>query len=443
MNHRAYRSSAFIVALYLASAAPALAQRAAGPNAGVLGTTDDANSRHTLIFRGSVFGAWDDISHRLDPAVDQSAINSRFLRSGLAAGTEGGLTHARRTRRTQWMSSANTAFRAYGSGDDAVAATVGGGSNVTAELHSRLTMSLGGGISYSPYYELAPSYGTQAQSVGSFEGGFGVATAAEQNLSTDGSANFTARLSRRDTFEVGGNARKLDFLDQPESTVTSYAARARYRRSLTSAMGIYAGFGREEARYRYPGASNLTSDIIDVGVDYGDRLQFTRRTSLAFSFSTSAVRWNEETHYRVNGSAALSRAFGRTGSAVLRYQRAVEPAGGFREPLLTDTFSGGFSDQIGRDASWSVNAGYVRGEIGWESDSAARRFDIYDLGGRITRALTRHLAVFGAYTYYRYEVPAGTTVFTFLPKFSRHSVSVGLRLWAPIVNDARPATEAR
>jgi hypothetical protein len=426
-----------LVALSFALALPVSAQRAAGPNAGVLGTTDDPNARQTLSFRGSLFGAWDDISSETVNALP--AADNRFLRNGLAGGAEGGLRHARRTGRTRWLSSADTALRVYGSGDDAIAATFAGRSDLNADLSSRVTLSLAGGLSYSPYYELAPSYGAQSRSVGSFGGGFGVATAAERNVATDGTAGIDVRLSRRDTLQASANVSHREFLDQSESTVTSTGARARYRHALTSALGVYAGFGREEARYEFADDSDLTSDTIDVGIDYGDTLEFSRRTALAFSFSTSAIRWNDDTHYRVNGSVALSRAFGRTGSGVLQYERATEAAAGFREPLLTDTFSGGFSDQIGRDTSWSVNGAYVRGEVGFGSTS--QRFNVYDAGGRVTRALTRHLGIFGNYTYYRYEVPAGATVFTFLPKFSRQSASVGLTLWAPLVNDARPPRE--
>ena len=426
-----------LVLLSFVLAAPAFAQRSAGPNAGVLGTAVDENARHTLEFRGSFFGAWDDIIS--ETAVPVPEVNTRFLHSGFAGGLEGGLTHARRTARTQWLTSANTAGRAYGAQDDAFAATLAARTNLNTELNSRVSMAFGGAWSYSPYYELAPSYGAQAQSIGSFGGGFGVATAAEPNMLTEGSVGATVRLSRRDTVELSSTGKYWNFLDQAESTVTSYGVGARYRHALTSAIGIYGGFGREEARYRYVDASTLTSDTFDVGIDSG-ALEFTRRTLLTFSVSTSAIRWNDETHFRVNGAAALTRAFGRTGSGLIQYQRTFEPAGGFREPLLTDTFSGGFSNQVGRDMSWWVNAGYVRGDVGFEGSS--RRFDVYDVGGRVTRALMRHLGVFGSYTYYRYEVPAGATVFTFLPKFSRQSVSVGLTLWAPIVNDARPPRDA-
>ena len=424
-----------VIALSLAVATPALAQRSGGPYAGVLGTTDEANARHTLTFRGSVFGAWDDIlSDSEDPAVDR-----RFLRSGFATGAEGGLSHARRTGRAQWFSFADTALRIYGTDDDAVAATVAGRTDLTINVNSRVTAGVAGGWSYSPYYELSPSYGTQSQSVGSFGGGFGVATAAERNMSTDGTGRVNLRLSRRDTIEISGRARHWKFLDQPESTVTSYGGQASYRHALTRSLGLHAGFGREEAHYEFADIEPVVTDTIDVGVDYGDTLEFARRTALSFNFSTSAIRWNDETHWRVNGSAVLTRAFGRNASGLLQYRRETEYAAGFRQPLLSDTFSGGFSDQIGRDTTWSLNAGYVRGEVGFGEES--RRYDVYDAGGRITRALTRHLGIFGNYTFYRYAVPAEATTFTFIPKFSRQSFTAGLTLWAPIINDARPPRE--
>ena len=427
-----------LVTLFLTLAAPVAAQRAGGPYAGILGTTEEPG-RHSLIFRGSLFGAWDDIlteNENADPNVDP-----RFLRSGLAGGAEGGLTHVRRNDRVQWLSSADTAFRVYGSDDDAIAATLTGRTDADMTMNSRISLRLGGGWSYSPYYELSPTYGSQSSTVGSFGGGFGVATAAERNMSTDGRAGLSVQLSRRDSIEFSGTARHWEFLDRPEATVVTYGGRSAYRHSLTRAFGIHAGFGRDEARYEFADAEPVTTDTFDIGVDYGDTLEFTRRTALSFNFSTSAIRWNEDTHWRVNGSAALTRAFGRNASGLLRYQRDTEYAAGFREPLLTDTISGGFSNQLGRDTTWSLNAGYVRGEIGF--GETAQRYNIYDAGGRLTRALTRNLGVFGSYTYYRYDVPSAATVFAFYPTFSRQSISGGLTVWAPIINDTRPPRETK
>lgn len=433
-------AAVFVLAAFVP---PAAAQRAAGPYAGVLGTTEEANARHTLTVRGSLFGTWDDIitETEIPTGIDNPDVDRRFLRSGLAAGANGGLTHARRTGRTEWLSSASSELRMYGTESQAIAATFNGRTNLSASLNSRITAAVGGGWLYSPFYELSPGYGTAPQSTGAFNGGFGLATAAERNTLTDVDASLGVRLTSRDTFDARVNARHWDFLDQPESTVTNYGGGARYRHSLTRALGVYAGWGREEARYEFADDRIVVTDTIDVGVDYGDVLEFSRRTAVSFGFSTSAVRWEDDTHWRVNGSAALTRAFGRSGAGVLQYSRDTEYTAGFREPLLTDTVSGGFSNQIGRRTSWSANGGYIRGEIGFGEQS--RRFDVYDAGGRVTRALTRTLGIFGDYSFYWYEVPAGSTTFTFLPKFSRQSVTFGLVLWAPIIEDTRPARETR
>ena len=112
------------------------------------------------------------------------------------------------------------------------------------------------------------------------------------------------------------------------------------------------------------------------------------------------------------------------------------------ELTQTEETERALSNQIGRNTSWSAGGGYTRGTIGFSSDSSTR-FHSYDAGARLTRAVTRHLGVFGDYSFYWYEVPTGSTVFVFLPKFRRQSVSFGVSVWAPIINDPRSVTPVR
>ncbi len=58
-------------------------------------------------------------------------------------------------------------------------------------------------------------------------------------------------------------------------------------------------------------------------------------------------------------------------------------------------------------------------------------------------AVTRRIGIFTDYSFYRYEVPAGSTVFTVLPKFSRQSVTAGLTLWVPLISDKRSSSDSR
>ena len=427
-------------AALLTAVSPAAAQRATGPYSGLLGETPETPTRQTLEIRASVYGAWDHVLS----SVDESALNDQFLQGGFAGGASGALIHARRSSRLQWNSSAATSVRMYRRGNDTTAATFSGSTGIDSQLSRRLRLSTSGGFTYSPYYDFSPSLDDRFIPAGALTGGYGVATAAQRNITADGDARLNIRLSRRDTVDVGANARRYEFLDQADSSITSYGGQATFRHALTRALGIRAGFIRQQGLYAFAGSSDATTDTFDVGIDYGDTLAFSRRTALSFSSATSAVRWEGETHYRIDGNASLTRAFSRNGSMAVRYTRDTSFSPGFREPLLNDSVTGSISNQLGRQISWSASAGYTRGKIGFtsESPSASNHYNTFSAGGRLTRGFTRYLGIFGDYSFYRYDVPAGSTVLTTLSQFSRHSVSVGLTAWVPLISDRRAVASA-
>jgi hypothetical protein len=428
--------SAVALAIALTAWAPSAdAQRAAGPYAGVLNAAGDAEATHTLDLRGSLFGAWDDTL----TSSDDEAVDQRFLRSGTAAGASGSLAHARRSSRIQWVSSVASSMRMYDTTRDATAATFSGQTALTGTVSRRVSLSGSGGLSYSPYYDFGPGLDGRLSNVGAFGGGFGVATAAERNVAATAGAGMNVRLSSRNTFDVNGNLRRHEFLDQDENSFDSWGVLGQFRHQISRGLAFHAGYGREYGRY-VGGDRDVASDIIDVGVDYGDTLTFARRTALSFRTSTAAIRWADDTHYRINGNAALTRGFGRSGSVQLSYDRSTEFDAAFREPILRDQVSAGVNNQLGRRTSWSAQIGYMRGNIGF--DSAAGDVDSYNAGGSVSVAVNRRIGLFTDYSFYRYEVPAGSTVFTSLQKFSRQSVTAGLTLWVPLISE-RSSSDSR
>jgi hypothetical protein len=172
-------------------------------------------------------------------------------------------------------------------------------------------------------------------------------------------------------------------------------------------------------------------------VDYGDTLSFARRTALSFTTSTSATRYLGETHYRLNGSARLSRGFGRTWSSWVGYNRDTEFRIGFSAPLLSDSIDAGLAGQFSWRARWSTGVGYTNGTIGFGSD----RFHTYSATSRLDFALNRMLAVFGQYGHYDYEVPPGSSTLNLVPRFSRQTVVIGLSAYLPLVRDVRAPKE--
>ena len=250
------------------------------------------------------------------------------------------------------------------------------------------------------------------------------------------------RLTRRDTFGVNGNFRRSEFLDQPDGEIDLWDVGARWGHTLTRSLGFHAGFGRQTATYQVDRDTSATGNNIDVGIDYNDTLVFSlnRRTALTFGMSTSAVRWNDRYNFRLNGSAVLTRSFSRSGSAVLRYTRDTGFEAGFREPVLQDTVSAGVSNQLSRRVTWSAQVAYRYGGIGFDG---SRSYNSYNAGGGVHMALTRRISMFTDYSVYRYDVPAGSTVFTSLQKFSRQSVTAGLSVWAPLISEKGSTRDSR
>jgi hypothetical protein len=219
--------------------------------------------------------------------------------------------------------------------------------------------------------------------------------------------------------------------------VTSWGASATYSRDLTRSLKFVAGFGHADTRYDAEGASPVASNAYTLGLDYADALTltFSRRTSLSFSTSSSVVSWNNSTHFRVNGSASLTHALNRNSTASVQYSRNTGFDAGFRAPLLNDSLSGGLSTQLGRRASLSGQASFTRGRIGFDDDAGT--YESYSAGAGVSLAMTRRLAVFGNYAIYHYDVPAGALTVSLLPALTRQSVTGGLSVYLPLINDAR------
>jgi hypothetical protein len=440
MSSRAVGVASMIV--LVVSAAPALAQRQSGPFAGVLGADTTANARHGLTFDGSLFGAWDDILTDVPPSTavpgpsDEAPLDDQYLRSGGGAGATAGLTHVRNTRTTQWESSASTAMRLYGGDNSDISATFSATTGGSRTLGQRASLTVSGGWAYAPYYSFAPG-ADLGLSGPPQDAGFALATSGQQNTSSNGSVGVGFDLSRRDTLSFSASASRYDFLDLEQDAVTSWGGYASYGRELTRSLKFVAGIGRDDVGYDTPGGAPVVTNSYTLGLDYADALtlSFSRRTAVSFSTASSVVNWNGGTHFRVNGSASLTHVLNRTSTAGVEYSRSTDFDAGFRAPLLSDSVSGGVSTQLGLRASVSGQASFMRGSIGFEDDAGT--FKSYSAGGGVTVAMTRRLGVFGNYTIYHYEVPAGAPAVPFLPALSRQSVSGGLTVWLPLINDAR------
>ena len=421
---------------WLGAAAPALAQRANGPYTGAFGAQPDENQIQGLDLSGTFLGAYD---HDVYPMVPSSeALDPRLKVSGPSGGVQGTLAYDRRGDRTQFALNGSAAARGYASSPDLTAAAYQVASSLSTSVTSRMVLGARGAVEYSPFFEFAPFLDPGSGTVGPVGPGFGHATVAEPNLGLNASIGMTDNLTKQTDVFATLEGQDWRMPDAPENNLRTWRGSAGIRHRLSHALGLHFQYARDQNQYAFAAAAApFVNETIDAGVDYGDTLSFARRTAFSFTTSTAATRYIGETHYRLNGSARLTRGFARTWSSWVGYNRDTEFRIGFIAPLLSDSIDAGLAGQLSWRARWSTGVGYTNGTIGFGSD----RFHTYTATSRLDFALNRTLAVFGQYGHYQYEVPPGSSTLDLVPHFSRHTAMIGLSAYLPLIRDVRAPKE--
>jgi hypothetical protein len=404
--------------------------RAIGPFAGLFGGGQGERTQ-ALDVRGSMFGSYDVDRVK---GVDPSTLGDLGLaQSGAASGIDGTVSYSRKAERVQFALSGGGSFQDFAASGFS-GATYDGGTSLGVNLTRKVVLSAAGGISHAPYYGFAPGLAPDPLSGIPLAPGYRYAAVADPTTSLAGSLSLANNFSRRSTLgaDVHWTQTRFRGVDANGDRSTQYfsdvGASVSFSRHISRLLAFHATYGRDQVR-------NVTSgspffQTIEVGLDYGSTLSFARRTRLSFSTSTSVLRFEGASHVRVDGSVSLMRGFARTWSASVGYVRGTEFVPGFGQPLLSDAVDVSIGGSIAPRAQWSANAGYSSGQIGYTGSGS---FGTWLASSTLEYALTRRLAVFGQYSFYRYRIPAGSTVIPLLPTFRRDAGTVGLTVWLPII----------
>jgi hypothetical protein len=423
------------VVLALLSAGPASAQRATGPFSGLFGGDHDSSrvqggTTQTLDLSGSLFGAYNDILDTPPVLTPGVPLDPGVQTSGTSTGGTGNLSYSRRGDRLQFLLNGGSAVEEYSSSPDFLATSYNARTGLAANLGPKLSMNVGAGAAYSPFYAVAP-FQDASTPFTLLTPGFDLSTVAQRNVAFDESVGLTDTYSRRSSLSLSFTGRQTRLLDSSSNDVTMWGGSASYQHRFTRALGFHVGYGENEVRYAFTDAAPINTQTIDAGVDYGSALAFSRRTTLSFSTSTSALRLNGQTHYLLNGAATLSHGFKRSWSASIGYVRGVNYQPGFSVPLISDSVSAGLGGQLATRVKWSSGAGASRGVIGF---SGAGSLITYSATSSLNVAVTRKLGLYTQYSYYRYQAPVGSNDLILLAQFARQAVSAGLSIWVPILN---------
>jgi hypothetical protein len=418
------------VAALLLLPTAAFAQGNPGPFGGLFGRTPErTGSEFTAIDFRNAFAAQYEDALRVDDAIPEDELPQ----SGYTSGVNTGLVFERASDRLLFKAHGGATYQEYYRQPVFGATSYDAGVMVRGKPATRLQVHGQAAFVRSPFFRLIPA-SNPADSVVVVPGDAFVARLLTHETYNVG-GGFTSQYSKRSSLSVTAMQRETRFGGADPNTFSLVGMEARWNRQLNRSFGVHAGYGRERIRQSALPDASFIYELIDVGIDFNRQLSLSRRTSLAFTTETAAVkRPLTGRRYRLNGHASLTKHFARTWRASAGVTRNTEFIPGFFEPLFTDAVNAMFSGMLSMRAEWQTTFSAGKGRFGFDNDG---RYTTSHMTSRLNWALTRHLGIYGQYSVYYYKLPPTPTGFVLPNQLSRQAFAVGLNTWIPILNKVR------
>jgi len=417
-----------------------LSEQIRRPFRGLFGAPADPRGKQSLTLTFSAFAGYDD--DLLAAEVGTSSPTGADQRSGWYPGATAGLAYTRRGTRVSGGVQGDAGVSHYPSLDYTSTMYRVGGS-LSAQVARRTTLGVSADEVYAPQYRLGLFTNPNALT-GEADPFSTVATDLDLFRSnayrTSVQTSLSQGLGRRTALDAYYGFSDVNYVDN-EFDYGSHAAGIRLSQRLTQHLGFHGGYGYSTASYDRPqDVAPQRIHNIDVGVDYGRALSVSRRTTFTFSTGSSAVTQGERLtgvagngfSYHVIGTANLRHEIGRTFSAGIGYRRSVDFHEGFNDPFLSDAVTATYGGLLSRRLGFSSQADYAFGSVGLGGDNNG--YDSASASAGLQYALSRTLAVYARYVYYRYHFDSGVVLDPrFVPSLSRQGVRVGLTASFPIL----------
>jgi hypothetical protein len=433
MNERSVRTalgaSLFCLAATLASA-QGLGVSPQRPTGGLFGSGRSGNQ--TFDISALLVGAFED---NVVPGTDSGAeiLDGISQPGGSYNGLSTSAAYARRFRRVSIGASGGSALRRYPVASESGGMQHGVAAGIGLQLGTA-QLGLSQRLRYSPYYSITTTPQLFAPELAAVPAISDTAVLSRDSRSYGSSATLTQAIGRRLTLEFAASMDRTEFL-QDSTGLRTQSAQGRGTYGLSRDIGLVLGYRYQQAKYQLSTASARVTTLngIDIGIDYHRALSLSRKTTIAFTTGTVAVRdLSGDTQYRLVGTARLNRAIARSWHATAAYNRGVEFIEGFHEPFFADTAAVDFGGSFNRRVELSLNGVYSFGEIGLSQGGGGTVS--YNGSARVRAALSRVMAVFSEYHIYRYRFDQGGVLPTgLLPRLDRQGVRVGLELWLPLI----------
>ncbi len=405
-----------------------------------------ADMDQSLVVTGGMSGGVDDnvagtsagSTIIIDPETGIATVEQLPTNAAQFVQASGGLTYNLDRDWIQLTGMLNSVSRYYSSLEGSTLSAHVGRLDASFQVARRTTFSASQDLSYQPLLVLA--------GVPQLSDGFGF----QQPVSLDagvrrsdyfgyrGGAGLSHQLTRRGTFS-------LDYAYQQQlvtsdDTFRSQTAGVRYTHGLTRNVSLRAGYGT--TRTRFPGAESVAEGrTIDMGVDFNKALGLTRRTTLTFATGASTIDNGGQNTFFATGNVRLQREIGRTWGAWVVYDRSAQFLSTFTAPVFADVINVGVGGDISRRLQFQSSVNGARANVGTTSGNG---YGTYSGTVGLTYGLNRYCGVGVNYSVFRYEYADEVLRPLELPsRVSRHTVSVGLNMWFPLIERGRRIDASR
>jgi hypothetical protein len=438
------RVSSLVAVLTLFVCLPASAQRPRPdrPYRGLFGGNGaDPRSTQQLDVSLSFAQAYDD---NIVAAAGQGTGDPRFQQDGSYGLGTMSLDYSKRAGRVTFEVSLGTGYRYYRSYEVLNGLTSFGSVGLAARLTPRTDVRLSTSGTYAPYLSFTRSASVRLPAAGDIitnvpdnpvtgDRSVSLSSLASINRIVTPRLSFTADYGQAFTDSRSGD---MSYRNWSAGAGSSY--RLGSRAAFTSSYHYHRGMSG-----LYQGLQSIDTQDVMLGVSYTKRLSPSRTMTFSVNAGPSIYRGyvpvpsdserrQKMTRYPIVGGASLTRQIARTWSLAAAYSRGVQFAQGFDAPLFSNSMSVNTTGFLSQRSRMTVSVGYNTGSVGYSV--AERDFNTATGAANYQFALTGATAIFVNYGFYHYTFASTVQLPTGLARSQdRHSVSIGVNLWAPLL----------
>jgi hypothetical protein len=444
--------SAIVIAAALTvtvlTAVEASAQASTRPYRGLFGAPASADSPHSLVASASAFAAYDD--NVLSGLSNQDVGSPWLQQSGTYQGANAGLQYTFQTGGERFTLAGSTGaqvnYFTHGSEAEFLPDYRGDvvfSARLTRSLSFNVRQSLGYSSTYAPI--VAPGLGMEPGHEVGIADDPGLALFGLRTLRSATRASLSQRFGRFASLAAAYHLQSTQVFDADVTGTgfgdyTSHAGSLAflYARPITRSATMKLGYGIRVSDGKSLDGRPEVMHNIDVGVDYGRALSFSRRTSLTFGTGSAiavaedvpATDGQRRTSIRLTGHAALVHHLGRTWTASLQYSRGFRTQDGLDQLYFTDAVTAGIGGLVSRRLSLSANANWATSSLEYGSGGHAGT----SASAEANYALNRFLALYAHYVFYKYAYDDLIQLDARIPReLDRHGVRVGVTTSVPFI----------